>query len=140
MAAPTIQQIMEAIETSLETIPGLRTSEYVPDQLNPPQAVVDFPGEIVYHGTFAHGKYVFEPTITILVSRTVDRIGTAALAAYASPSGTNSIHLAIEADQTLGGVVDNCVVLNFRRLGQQEIDALQFFGGLFTLRVIAAAS
>ena len=101
MAAPTIQQIMEAIETSLETIPGLRTSEYVPDQISTPQAVVDFPGEIAYHGTFAHGKYVFEPTVTILVSRTVDRIGTAALAAYASPSGSNSIHLAIEADDNI---------------------------------------
>jgi hypothetical protein len=137
VAAPTIQAIMEGIETRLETISGLRTAEYVPDQINPPQAVVDFPGDITYHEAFAHGKFRVDPTVMILVSKVVDRVGTAALAAYASPTGTNSIHAAIEGDRTLGGVVDDCIVVSFRRLGQEEIDGLGFFGGVFTLHVIA---
>lgn len=137
MAAPTIQQVLSGIETRLKTISGLRTNAYVPDALNPPQAVVDFPGEINYHAAFAHGKFMFEPTVTILVSKTIDRIGTSSLSDYSSPTGAKSIHAAIEGDKTLGGVVDDCTVLNFRRLTQQEIDEIAFFGGVFTLRVIA---
>jgi hypothetical protein len=138
VAAPTIGQIVEGIETRLETISGLRAVEYVPDAINPPQAVVDFSGDINYHETFIHGKQRLELTVIILVSRVVDRVGNAALAAYASTTGTNSIHAAIEGDATLGGIVDDCTVTSFRRLGQQEIDGLGFYGGVFTLRVTAA--
>ncbi|SRR6266852_5644301 len=137
MAAPTIQQILTGIKTQLVTIPGLRVSDYVADQINPPQAVVDFPNPLTYHEAFAHGKFRIDPTVIVLVSKTVDRIGTAALSSYASPTGANSIHAAIELDKTLGGVVDDCIVFDFRRLNQQEIDALLFFGGVFTLHVIA---
>jgi hypothetical protein len=137
MAAPTVGQVLAGIETQLKTIAGLRTNQYVPDQLNPPQAVVDFPGDITYHEAFAHGKFRFDPTVTILVSKAVDRVGTAALAAYASPTGARSIHTAIELDRTLGAVVDDCIVVHFRRLNQQEIDGIGFFGGVFTLHVIA---
>lgn len=137
MAAPTIQQVLTGIKANLSTISGLRLNDYVPDQLNPPQAVVDFPGEIDYHAAFHHGLLTFEATIIILVSKVVDRAGTAALAAYASPTGTNSIHLAIEADRTLGGVVDDCYVRSFRRLNQQEIDDLTFFGGVFSVPIKA---
>lgn len=137
MAAPTIGQIVAAVETRLKTISGLRTSQYVPDAVNPPQAVVDFSGDINYHETFVHGKQRLELTVIILVSRVVDRVGNAALAAYASTSGTNSIHTAIEGDATLGSLVDDCTVGTFRRLGQEEIDGLGFYGGVFTLHVIA---
>lgn len=137
MAAPTITQVVEAIESALETISGLRTAEYVPDQVNPPMAIVDFPGDIDYHAAFANGLFTFEPTVIILVSKVVDRVGTAALAAYASPTGTNSIKVALEADKTLGGVVDDCHVVSFRRLTAQETVDIAFYGGVFTLRVYA---
>lgn len=137
MAAPTISAVMEAIETSLETISGLRTAEYVPDQIQPPIAVVDFPADIDYHAAFAHGKFMFEPTVTVIVSMAIDRIGTAALAGYASPTGTSSIHTAIETDKTLGGVVDDCIVLRFRRMTQEDVNGLGYYAGVFTLRVIA---
>ena len=48
MAAPSIQNVMDGIGARLATISGLRVANYVPDQVNPPQAVVDFPGEIDY--------------------------------------------------------------------------------------------
>lgn len=140
MAAPTIQQILTAIKANLSTISGLRLTDYVPDQVNPPQAVVDFPGELDPHGTFKGGLLTLEATVTVLVSKTVDRAGTAALAAYASSTGTNSIQAAIEADPTLGGVVDSCYVRGFRRLNQQEIDEITFFGGVFTLPILAKGS
>ncbi len=137
MAAPTILQVLEAIETALETIPGLRTSEFVPDSGNPPQAVVDWEGEIDYHGTAKHGMQIINCSVIIIVSRASDRAGNQALAGYASATGTNSIHAAIEADATLGGVVDDCNVVGFRRLSSEEVAGLNYYGGVFTLSVIA---
>lgn len=131
---------MTAIETRLKTISGLRTASYVPDQVNPPQAVVDFPGDIDYHKTFIHGKFEFEPTVIVLISKTVDRVGVSSLSDFASPTGTNSIHAAIETDPTLGGIVDYCNVLHFRRLNQEEVAGLGYFGGVFTLQVAASGS
>ena len=137
MAAPTIQQVMDGIGTRLATIAGLRVAAYVPDQVNPPQAVVDFPGVIDYHAAFAHGIFRFDPTVTILVSQSIDRVGNKALGNYASPTGTNSIHAAIEGDRSLGGVVDDCFVVDFRRMTQEEFNGLGYYGGVFTLRVLA---
>lgn len=128
---------MTGISTNLQTIQGLRVVAYVPDQVNPPQAVVDFPNDIDYHAAFAHGKFTFEPTVTVLVSQAMDRVGNAALAAYASPTGANSIHTAIESDRTLGATVDDCIVLGFRRMTTEEFNGLGYYGGIFTLRVIA---
>ena len=137
MAAPTIQNVMDGIGTRLATITGLRVANYVPDQVNPPQAVVDFPNAIDYHGTFVHGMMHSEFTVIILVSQVIDRVGSKALGDFASPTGTNSIHAAIEGDATLGGVVDDCTVVDFRRLTTAEWNGLGFYGGVFRLEVMA---
>lgn len=137
MAAPTLQQIMEGIEARLDTIEGLRVSDIKPGSVDPPMAVVGVPDVTSYHGTFGRGKFQLQPTITILVSKAFDRIGQHALAGYANPTGATSIVAAIEADKTLGGVVDDCIVVDFRPLGQEEVGLIGFFGGVFNLQVIA---
>lgn len=136
MAAPTIEQIMLGIEARLATISGLRTAEFDPDQINPPQAVVGVP-PMSYHTSFARGLFQLEPTITIFVSRFLDRVGQLALAAYANPTGASSVIVAVEGDKTLGGVVDDCIVVDFRPSGQLEVGLVAYYGGIFTLRVTA---
>jgi len=138
VTAANLTGIMQAIGTRLSTISGLRVTAYVSDQVNPPAAVVGVPPIPQYHGTFAHGKFQLEIPVTVLVSKVVDRIDQPALAAFADISGTNSIHAAIEADKTLGGTVDNCIVASFRPLGLDEVGALGYYGGEFVLRIIAS--
>lgn len=140
MAAGTLTAIMAGIETRLKTIPGLRTAPYVPDQVNPPIAVVGVPPIPNYHATFAHGKFVLDVPVTVLVSKAVDRIDQPAMAAYADIASTNSIHAAIEGDQTLGGAVDNAVVSDFRPLGNDEVGAIGYYGGVFTVKVICSGA
>src|SRR5260370_10128816 len=120
MAAPTIQQVMIGIKNQLATITGLRISEYMADQVNPPHALVDFPNPIDYHATAKHGMQRFDPTVTLLVSATIDRVGMAALATYVCATGANSIHLAIEADSTLGCVFYVCFVSSFLGFSARE--------------------
>lgn len=137
MAAPTILQIMQGIEARLATIAGLRVTEYVPDQVTPPQASVGVPAVPAYHGSYGRGIFQLEPSVMVLTSAAQDRSGQVALAAYANPTGTSSVVTAIEGDKTLGGVVQDCVVVDFQPLGLQEVGLVGYWGGTFTLRVIA---
>lgn len=140
MAAPTIEEIMLGIEIRLATISGLRTSEIDPDQINPPQAIVGVPEISRYHATMGMGRFEIEPTVTVLVSAALDRVGQLKLAGYANPTGATSVRAAIEGDKTLGGKVDDCYVVSFRPLGRSEVGAIGYYGGLFTLRAIAIGS
>jgi len=131
---------MEAVEARLQTIGGLRTSAYVADQINPPHAVVGVPEVDNYHATFHRGRMTIELQVWVLVSSTLDRTGQMLLADYADPVGSTSIANALETDKTLGGVVNDCIVLSFRPLGTEEVGQLGYYGGVFDLRIIADGS
>jgi hypothetical protein len=136
--APTIEQIMDGIETRLATISGLRVSDVSPGQINPPCAIVGVPAITSYHATFGSGRMTLDDiTVTVLVSAAVDRVGQKKLAGYANPTGSTSIKAAVEGDKTLGGVVDDCIVVSFRPLGLDEVGVIGYFGGIFQLRAIA---
>jgi len=136
--APTIEQVMLGIETRLKTISGLRVEEFAPDQINPPQAVIGVPPVPSYHATMGRGRFTLEPTVTIFVSKSWNRTGQLKLASYANPTGDSSVVTAIEADKTLGGVVDDCFVVDFQPLGLEEVGLIGYYGGVFTLRAIAS--
>lgn len=136
--APTLVAIMQGIEARLATISGLRVDDLTPDQISPPFAFVGVPPISAYHGTFGRGKFALEPTVTVLVSAGWSRTGQLALAAYANPTGASSVITAIEGDKTLGGVVDDCIVVDFRPLGAEEVGLIGYYGGVFGLRVVAS--
>lgn len=134
----TIQQVMEGIEARLETIEGLRVSAYAADQINPPQAIVGVPPIPQYRLSFSPtGLQRIEPTITILVSAALDRVGQMALAGYVDKTGPTSVFAAIEADKTLGGLPVECTVTSFQSLGLQDVGALGYYGGVFQLTCLA---
>jgi hypothetical protein len=134
--APTIEQVIQGLETRLATISGLRTNEITPDSGNFPLAFVGVPSWD--RETMAKGKFTLPLTITVLTSRALDRVGQLQLASYANLTGTSSILVAVEGDPTLGGVVDDCKVLRFRPLDTMEIAGIGAYGGLFEL--LAACS
>lgn len=136
MAATTLLQVMDGIEVRLQTISGLRTTEWIPDQISPPHAFVGVPPIDDYRATFGRGRWGLQPTVTVLVGSALDRPAQRKLAEFASVSGANSIPAAIEGDRTLGGVVDECFVASFRPLGIEEVGEIGYHGGEFTLTVM----
>ena len=132
MSAPSLTSIMAGIETRLQTITGLRTNDVVPGQTVPPYAWVGVPDIPDYFTTFGRGHWEIRPTITVVVSSAHDRAGQLALAGYADHTGTSSIPAALEADDTLGGIVEYCHVRSF---GPQaiELGLVTYFGGVFVL-------
>jgi hypothetical protein len=136
MAAPTIRAILVAIQQRLLTIPNLRATEYIPGQVNPPQAIVMAPPISSYQVGYGDRRPILQwPAITILVSATVDWAGQLALADYADPDSPTSIPKAIAGDPTLGGVVNQCQVISFDPLTYEEVGVLEYFGGKFTCRI-----
>lgn len=138
--APTIVQVMDGLEARLDTIDGLRVRDVSPGQIAPPCAIVGVPDIPDYRLTMANGLVGVVFTITVLTSAAADRAGQKKLAGYADMTGSTSVRTAIEADKTLGGIVQDTLVDSFRRLGIEEVAAIGYFGGVFNLRVFATGT
>lgn len=132
----TISQIRAGIAARLDTIEGLRVSDYVPDQINPPMAVV-FGPEIDYDSTMQRGSDDMRFSIILLTSRVSDRSGQTLLDSYLSPAGAASVKVAVEAEQTLGGTVDYARVSQVREYGSEEINATTYYTAAVTVEVCA---
>ena len=97
----SITTIRDGIATNLATISGLRVSADVPDNPNPPQAIVQLQS-VDYDGAFQGGLTTYSFLVTVLVGRAAERSAQTKLNAYAS-TGAGGIKAAIESDKTLGG-------------------------------------
>lgn len=129
--------IMAALEARLATISGLRVTDTAPGQINPPQAIVGVPTVDEYVvGLNPYQRPQFNPTVTVLVSSAVDRVGQLKLAAYADFQGAESIPAVIAAEPTLGGTCGGCQVVRFDPLGYEEVGLIGYWGGRFTLRIL----
>jgi hypothetical protein len=109
IGAPTVDEIAEAIGAALEPT-GIRFLPYLSDTFSPPIALVAI--ELIdYHGAFGGGDVLHTFTVFVIVARSSDRAGIAALEGYLSQGGNaTSIQGALEADPTLGDLVNAATV------------------------------
>jgi len=122
----TLQTVADGLEARLATVSGLRVFDHVPDVFNTPCVFV-LPSDIAYWGSFAGGNVEQSWTATVVVGRTSDRASQRSLNAYMGYDGATSIRAAIEADRTLGGACDTCIVTsaqNIRMLSQGDASYL----------------
>jgi hypothetical protein len=116
----TPSQIKDALKVALETIPGLRAYDYQPDQVNPPFAFATLE-EITYHGAMGSGNVVNQFTVTVVVQRSSERAAQDKLDGFVAYDGAQSVRRAIEADRTLGGIVQDLICTSARNI--QNFDA-----------------
>jgi hypothetical protein len=105
----TVAQVMTGLKTQLSTISGLRVVDTIPDVINPPVAIPALI-EVRYHGAQQQGMVEHTVTVSLVVARISERTAQQTLYGYLSSSGATSVRAAIEADRTLGGVVQTCIV------------------------------
>lgn len=131
----TVSQVKTGLATRLSTITGLRAFNYQPDQLNPPIAFANL-DSINYHrtmGPLALTEMQF--TVSVIVARATERPAEHALDAYTSATGTSSVKAAIEADRTLGGVVDDLIVESATGIQTISANDGDYLGIEFLVRV-----
>jgi hypothetical protein len=123
--AATVLQVATGLAARLGTISGLRTFTYQPEQINPPFAYPVL-NSVRYHSAFQGGDVVMDWMIFVVVGRYVDRTAHATLDAYLSYDGASSIRAALEADKTLGGVVQTLVVPSAMDITSLSVNDAEF--------------
>ncbi len=135
----TLAQIRAGIQTALRTIatfdPGQVHATRVAT-ITPPATIVEpAPGEFYEYDTSSDSHDV-HLVILVLVSRADDASAWTELDPYVHPTGAQSISAAIEADPTLGGIVDDCDVRAAMDYGDYDIGGISYFGCQFALDVM----
>jgi len=132
----TISQIRSGLSTRLATITGLRSGPTIPDNVNPPFAIVA-PSSVDYHRAFNNALSTYNFTVTLVVGRVSERTAQNSLDVYCSPTGNSSIRVAIEADKTLDGVVFDTIVTGMRNYGSVTIGENTYLAAEFDIAVQA---
>ena len=133
----TISDLRAGLAANLATISGLRTSAEIPDNVNPPQAIIVF-DRVEYHQSFKNGLASYEFNIQLIVSRVDERNAQKRLDAYCSTEGASSVRLAVESDKTLGGKAFDCFVSQMSSYGSINIGDNQYLAAEFQVQVLAS--
>jgi len=132
-----LTDLRTGLANRLATISGLRSSAYIPDNPQPPVAVV-MPGRITYDQAFGRGSDEYQFTIMLIVGRVADRASQTTLDGYCESSGSRSVKAAIEGDRTLGGEALDCRVTEMTNQGSLAIGDVTYHTAEFNVSVIAA--
>lgn len=133
----SLTDLRNGLATRLATISGLRSSAYIPDNPQPPVAVV-MPSSITYDTAFGRGSDEYTFTIMLIVGRVADRASQTNLDAYCASSGSASVKAAVEGDRSLGGKALDCRVTQMTNQGSLAIGDVTYHTAEFNVTVIAA--
>lgn len=132
----TVTELRTGLATRLATISGLRTSATIPDQINPPMAVVSI-DTIVYDEAFSRGLDEYQFTVTLFVGRVAERSAQNNLDAYLAPTGSGSVKTAIEGDRTLGGKAQTLRVTDMLGVSPTTVGEVSYLTAQFAVTVYA---
>lgn len=132
-----IAELRTAIATNLGTIAGLRVSDFIPDNPNPPVAILQF-DRAQYHLDMANGMSEYGFIIQLIVGRVDERTAQRNLDSYCASTGAASVLLAVESDRTLGGKAFDCIVTDMTSYGPVSINDITYLGAEFQVRVLAS--
>jgi hypothetical protein len=128
----SITDLRTGIATNLATITGLRTAATMPDNPNPPIAIV-VPQSVNYDDTFQRGMQTYQFTVVVIVGRVDERTAQNNLDSFVSSTGPKSIKLAIESDKSLGGKAFDVRVSEMRNYGQLAVGEVTYLSAEFTV-------
>ena len=119
----------------LANVPGLRVSETIPDNPNPPQAIISL-DTVNYDQTFQRGmsQYVF--IVSVLAGRVSERNAQRLLESYIDP-GSATIKTAIESDKPLNDAVFDVRVTEMTNIGAVNLGETVMLGADFRVEVYA---
>jgi len=130
----SISQIRDGIATNLSTISGLRTTSTVPDNPQPPVAIIQ-PNSIEYDRAFQNGLDQYSFTVTVIVGRASERTAQNLIDLYCASTGVSSVKLAIESNRTLSGVIQDLRVVAMRNYGTISLSDQTYLAAEFDLIV-----
>lgn len=133
----SISELRDGIAANLATISGLRVSATIPDNPNPPIAIVQLT-RVQYHQDFKRGMTEYNFSVQIVVGKVDERSAQTNLDAYCSSTGNSSIILAVESDRSLGGKAFDAIVTEVSNYGSVTISDINYLAAEFNVRVLAS--
>jgi len=127
-----VSELRDGLKANLATIAGLRTTDTVPDNPNPPMAIV-LPQSVQYDNAFQRGMTTYTFSVVVIVNRVSERTGQNSLDAWVSSTGASSVKLAIESDKTLNGKAFDVRVTDVRNYGDITIGEINYFSAEFVV-------
>lgn len=131
-----LSQIRDAMGTAIAAVPNLRVRPLIPSLVTPPMAIVQ-PQQIEYDLNAARGVNRYTFTVTVFVVKADDRVAQLRVDPFVSPTGPTSIKAALEADRTLGGVVDTLRVTNVSNYTSTDANDVLYLAVDFEVEVYA---
>lgn len=132
----SITQLRTKLAENIATISGLRTSAEMPDNPNPPIAIIR-PAGIQYDQSFARGLVRYQFVIVVIVGRVAEKTAQRSLDAYCSSTGSASIKLAVESDKTLDGNCYDLRVTEMRNYTPIQLNEGTYLAAEFAVDVFA---
>lgn len=131
----TIAQVRQALSDAVDSISGLRAVPYMPDNLNPPQAVVWDTG-VDYDLVLGRGADEWNFTVNVYVSRTAELAGQKLLDTLREPSGATSLKTVVEADSGLAALVDYARVRSASPIVIATVNDTPYLSVEFTVEIV----
>ncbi len=138
MATVTVLDLCVALDAALSAIPGLRHQPAIADQVNPPMAWVQ-PAECDYLEAMRGAPVELDIVLLAAPSGTGWLRGQQLLQTYLDETSGTSVKAAIEADKTLGGLVDTLVVTRWYDYGLIEHSGIAYLGAKVRVQVWPSA-
>lgn len=130
----TLTELRDGLQANLATISGLRAFSTVPDQINPPVAIVE-PVSVQYDTTMGRGLDEYTFKVTVIVGRVDERTAQNTIDAYCSPSGSSSIKSALELNRTLSGKANDLRVTGLSNYGSLPVGDATYLAAEFAVTV-----
>lgn len=100
----SIANVRAKLADALRTIDGLRATDYITDEITPPQAMFDY--AIEPHLVFARGADVYRFNIKVFLNRSSDTASQKYLDLIRDPTTSGGLIQTVEGDANLAAVVD----------------------------------
>lgn len=132
----TLSEVREALQTTLEAIDGLTVYARPPGTVNPPAAIVSpADGQFLTYLT-SQTSHDLDMLIAVLVQLGTRESATTNLDEYLEDAGGKSVFAAVQADPTLGGVVDSAAVTGAQNYGVITYNGVDYQGVELTVEVL----
>lgn len=137
MTQPTYSAIRAALAATLQNqVSGLRATANRVSQINPPMAViVPATGTIARYSVTMDGEADYTVRVILLVAPGDSTGGEDLLDPYVATSGPQSIWAAVQASQTLGGVVSFAAVTEATGYGIMNMTGIDYLGCSFIVSI-----
>lgn len=134
--AGSLSEIKDGLAGRLKTVPRLRVAAQIPEQVNPPMAVISR-ATVNYHRAMGGGATEWTMQVQLIAGRMAEKQAQRTIDAWLSWDGAQSIRAAIEADGTLGGAALDTVVTDADALSTFQIGDSEYVGVTLNVTVYA---